>query len=73
MNLIRIIVIGLIIYLLIRIFKRWSANKTSHVAKKQSEHDKMVRCDICQLHVPENEALKKNGKFYCSQEHLELH
>jgi len=71
MSLIRLIVIGLIIYLLIQIFKRWSASKNSHTLKKQAEHSQMVRCDICQLHVPENEALEKNGKFYCSQAHLE--
>ncbi len=70
MNLIRLLVIGLIIYLVLRIFKRWAANKNQ---KKQTkvEHIKMVRCKVCQLHLPENDALQKNGDFYCSQEHLE--
>ena len=71
MSLIRLIVVGLIIYLLIQIVKRWSANKTAHTSKNKPELDQMVRCDICQLHVPEDEALKKDGKFYCSQEHLD--
>ena len=69
MGLIRIIVIALIIYLVIQIFKRWSANKkheTSHL-----EETKMVRCKVCQLHIPENEALQSAGEFYCSQEHLD--
>lgn len=71
MSLIRLIVIGLIIYLLLQIFKRWSANKNSQVSKQQNEQSQMVCCDICQLHVPENEALQKNGKFYCSQDHFD--
>lgn len=71
MNLIRLLVIGLIIYLLLQIFKRWSANKNSKVSKKHVEQSQMVCCDICQLHVPENEALQKNGKFYCSQDHYD--
>lgn len=72
---IRIIVIGLIIYLLIRIFKRWAANKNtaSSTQKSHSEnHPKnMVQCSVCQLHIPENEALQKEGEFYCSQAHLD--
>lgn len=69
MNLIRIIVIALIIYLVLQIFKRWAANKNSTTSTL--EETKMVRCEICQLHIPENEALQRAGKFYCSQEHLE--
>lgn len=69
MGLIRIIVIALIIYLLLQIFKRWAANKKS--ASSHSEETKMVRCKVCQLHIPENEAIQQAGDFYCSQEHLE--
>lgn len=70
MNLIRLIVIGLIIYLLARIIKGWAANKNAN-KKKRSQETKMVRCDVCQLHIPEDEALQKNGHFYCSQQHLD--
>lgn len=70
MNLIRIIVIGLIIFLVIRIIKQWSANKNAQAAIKQSQESKMVRCKVCQLHIPENEALHQDGDFFCSQEHL---
>lgn len=69
MNLIRLIVIALIIYLVFRIFKRWAANKNMN--RPTLKETKMVQCKVCQLHIPENEALHHNGKFYCSQEHLE--
>jgi len=71
MSLIRLIVIALIIYLVIQIFKRWAANKNSQTSVHQKNTQKMVQCEICQLHIPENEALQRDGEFFCSQEHLE--
>jgi len=70
MNLIRLLVIALIIYLVFHMFKRWAANKKQKKPTKV-EHIKMVRCNVCQLHLPESDALQKDGQFYCSQEHLE--
>jgi uncharacterized protein len=71
MSLIRLIVIALIIYLLVQIFKRWVANKKSNSSEKQDKLKQMVRCEVCQLHIPEEEALQRDGKFYCSQKHLD--
>lgn len=74
MNLIRLLVIALIIYLVIQIFKRWAANKNAASSVKRAQQDgqtKMVQCKTCQLHIPENEALQRDGEFYCSQEHLD--
>ncbi|MCW8900676.1 MAG: DUF2500 domain-containing protein [Gammaproteobacteria bacterium] len=72
MSLIRLIVIALIIYLLIQIFKRWAANKNSSSSSEQHQNSTaMVQCKTCKLHIPENEALKKDGEFYCSQAHLD--
>jgi len=30
----------------------------------------MVRCNHCGTHLPAPEAQQRNGKFYCSREHL---
>lgn len=67
---IRLIVIALIIYLIYMIFKRWAANKKNRSQQQTLEND-MVKCEVCQLHVPENEALQHDGKYYCSQKHLD--
>lgn len=67
---IRLIVIALIIYLSLKIFQRWANNKKSQTKQQVLEKD-MVRCEVCQLHVPENEALQHDGKYYCSQKHLD--
>jgi len=71
MGLLRFIIIALIVYLLILIFKRWAANKNSSSSKPQNKSTVMVQCKTCKLHIPENEALQKDGDYYCSQEHLE--
>ena len=71
MGLIRIIVIALIIYLLIQIFKRWSANKASNASQQKDELKQMVKCDVCQLHIPRSEAFQREEKYYCSQNHYD--
>ncbi|MDC0239960.1 metallothionein [Candidatus Thioglobus sp.] len=32
---------------------------------------KMVACEVCDTHIPESDAIIKNGKTYCSKEHSE--
>ena len=71
MNLIRLIVIALIIYLVFHMFKRWAQNKNSASPEKQEKLKNMVQCEVCQLHIPENEALQRDGHYFCSQAHLD--
>lgn len=71
MGLIRIIIIALIVYLVIQIFKRWAANKNIQTAQKNEQQKLMVKCDVCQLHIPKSEALQKDGKYFCNQEHYD--
>ena len=39
--------------------------------KKDSTNNKMVKCLHCGLHIPEEEAIKKGDKAFCSLEHAE--
>ena len=75
MGLLRFIIIALIVYLVILIFRRWTANKNSPTSRPQDGASAgstvMVQCKTCKLHIPENEALQKDGDYFCSQEHLE--
>lgn len=32
----------------------------------------MVDCDTCHLHVPLDEAICKNGRYYCCRDHLPI-
>jgi len=70
MNLIRLVIIGLIVWLLYRMFLRLFSAPASAEQKprKLSSHD-MIKCAHCGIHIPANEALEQDGKHYCSPEH----
>ena len=40
-------------------------------SRKDSDKNKMVKCLHCGLHIPEEEAIKKGDKAFCSLEHAE--
>ena len=33
----------------------------------------MVRCAHCGVHLPRSESYARDGRFFCSEEHLRLH
>lgn len=71
MNLFRLLIIAAIVWLVIRIFKNWQEKNL--IAKKNADKNStiknIVKCSKCDVHLPEQEAIKKNGKFYCCEEH----
>ena len=49
-------------------------NKINPIESNKVSSDsgqKMVACAVCDTHIPESEAIIKNGKTYCSKEHSE--
>ena len=73
MTLIRILLIALVAWLLLRMIKNW-ANRPSVGQKGNKEQiETVVRCRHCGLHIPKHEAVKSDNQYYCSQEHLRLH
>jgi len=40
---------------------------------KTIKNTRMLRCEHCGLHVPENEAIARGGKHFCSLEHATRH
>lgn len=73
MTLIRILLIALVAWLLLRMLKNWANKKTLSRQNDPAELETVVRCQHCGLHIPKNEALQSDNKYYCSQEHLRLH
>ena len=43
--------------------------QTSHSTSNKEEQAKMVKCNTCQLYIPENQAYYYQDKFYCCKEH----
>ena len=46
-------------------------NPTESNKVSSDSGQKMVACAACDTHIPESEAIIKNGKTYCSKEHSE--
>jgi len=66
----RTLVIIIVLALVIMIARRLLARPKTPVKRKStSEH--MVQCANCGIYIPEQEALQRAGRFYCSQEHLD--
>ncbi len=66
----RFIFIFIALAVIVMVLKRlWL---TSGPAKKrQLPSNKMVQCANCGLYTPEPDAIKHDGKYYCSQAHLD--
>ncbi len=76
MGLIRLVVILVIVWLVYSMTRRWIASLEQKQAQKKQQQSSristMVSCAHCGLHVPQDEALQAQGKYYCSDEHQKL-
>ena len=67
MQILVLLAIGLLLYIIID--RLWQQAKNAPPPPKKME--KMVRCEHCGLHVPEQEAIQYHQQYFCSVEHLE--
>lgn len=72
-----ILVLLVVGYLLLKSWQRnqtaqKKANKNNGLGRLLKKKSMMVRCEQCSLHVPEPEAVKHGGKYFCSLEHAQL-
>ena len=40
-------------------------------SSKKKTGQKMLSCSVCETYIPEQDAIVKNGKIFCSKEHSE--
>jgi uncharacterized protein len=73
MSMWRLIILGVLVWLVIHLLKRYlrqqMGRETVHNNKKHQDVA-MVKCEVCQVHLPRSEAYLQNDKFYCSLAHL---
>ncbi len=72
MGLFRVILLGVIVWLVISMMKRYQANSEARrkkVSNKESGQEKVLQCKTCGIYVPENEAIRDGENTYCSNEH----
>ncbi len=62
-----LIAIVVVVYLLIRSYKR------SETRQGKPTVDDMVRCAQCGVHVPKGESIQARGRFFCCAEHRDAY
>lgn len=66
----RLLLLLAVVIVVALLYRRWQTFK--YQLRQENRHpdaQKMVRCDYCGLHVPEQEILHIGGRNYCSQKH----
>lgn len=71
MGLIKLLIFGVIVWLAINFWRRAQIAKARAAASptKQNEPPVMVRCAHCQVHLPQDRALRTGDAWYCCAEH----
>ncbi len=74
MGLFRLLVVLALIWLAYSIYKRIQSSRGSSVEDhKEALSQKMVTCEVCDIHIPLNEAIEENNHYFCSTEHLDIY
>lgn len=72
MTLIRILLIALVVWLILRMIKNRINQHSAGKSANTEQIGDMVRCQHCGLHIPKQEAIESANQYYCSQEHRRL-
>ena len=73
MGLIRLLIIALIAWIVFSALKDWLNRPDQPKKRAGGEIEQMVKCAHCGLHVPESEAIRAGGSYYCSNAHRDAH
>lgn len=71
-HIIRLIIIAIVIWLVVHLIRRafFRRQPERQSNTKPIDPPRMLPCERCGVHIPENQALLLAGKAYCSTEHL---
>ena len=65
--------LGIVVYLIVSRMRRdGQPPQTRGAPPKSSLPEDMVRCAVCNVHLPRSESFVSRGRYYCSDEHLKL-
>ncbi len=64
----KILLLVLAIWLVLVLLKQYRRGVDSPRESAPPNQD-MVRCPVCEVHLPKAESLEKNGRHYCCPEH----
>lgn len=70
---IRLLIFAVLFYAGLKLFgmyRQWQRDRlTQDRQDQQQDGGHMVRCRWCEVHLPENEALRDEGQWFCSSAH----
>lgn len=70
MGLIRLIILGVVVWLCLRMVKKFQAEQARKSKTRQSlDRTNMVPCEVCNVHLPENQAFGHGDLWFCSEAH----
>ncbi|MBC8211852.1 MAG: hypothetical protein H8E21_12390 [Gammaproteobacteria bacterium] len=67
----RLLLLFLIIWFLFWIIKKQFLGTSSSTQQIPDESEDIIPCKLCGTHVPRSLGVKKDDRFYCSQEHAD--
>ena len=66
---IKLVIVAIIVYAIyFMLFKKPSIEQKSQKKRENIDSETMIECAKCGAYVSNNEAIIKDGKFYCSKE-----
>ena len=70
--LIRLIIFAVLFFAglkLYRMYREWKLDREGPRQAGDAQANRMVRCRWCQVHLPEEDALRERGDWFCSGDH----
>ncbi|QJQ94276.1 MULTISPECIES: PP0621 family protein [Halomonadaceae] len=72
--LIRLIIFAVLFFAglkLYRMYREWKLEREELLARdtRPLSNNHMVRCTYCNVHLPESDALRERGEWFCSSAH----
>jgi len=74
---IKIILLVIAIWLVISVLKGYRKNLQASATEKPADNnaiksESMVQCAHCGVHLPTSDSFLVNGKYYCSEAHINV-
>lgn len=64
-----LIAIAVVVYLLVKSFRKNGPRHDKTVVHDQAVAEDMVRCAKCGVHLPKSESILTDGNYFCCAEH----
>lgn len=73
MGIFKLIITIALVWLVYNLYQRYTSQKNlSSDSDNKITDQKMVMCEVCDLHIPLNEAIDENGTYFCCTEHQDI-